>query len=183
MKQDTQDNLEKFVKENSSEFDTLTPSNAVWEGIQSKLEAPNRLNLKLVLWRAAAILLFVFSIGLTFYVNKDSILKTNKMVAYDDEFLTTEKYYSSIITEKEQLVAMVANTYPEVKNDFESDWNLLGKNYSELKAEYEVNQSSEVLNALVQNLQSRVRLLNRQIEILKSIDSDNTHDKNRGIKI
>ncbi len=166
-----QDNLKKFVNEHKDEFDSITPKDLVWEGINSKLEASKVSASKIIFWRSAAILLFICSIGLTFYANKDSALVANKRVVYDNDFLTTEKYYASVIQEREALVIMVASTYPEIKNEFELDWNILDKSYANLKEEYAKNQSSEVLNALVQNLQSRVNLLNKQINILKQIDS------------
>ena len=173
MTRDMQDNLEKFVDENKEEFDSLTPKDSLWKGVHKKLDASRHSAAKVIFWRAAAIILFVFSIGLTFYVNKESIVLKNQSVTYSDDFLTTEKYYTSVIQEREQLIKMVANTYPEIKNDFEGDWIKLDESYSILKVEYEKNQSKEVLNALVQNLRSRVDLLNRQIEVLESIDSDN----------
>jgi hypothetical protein len=170
---DMEDNLKKFVKNHKNDFDTLTPQDKIWEGIHKELDSSIKTTNKLIIWRAAAIILFIFSIGLTFYANRDSILKNKSQIVYDEEFLTTEKYYTSVIHEREQLVEMVAATYPEVKNDFELDWKTLDKSYSNLKDEYSKNQSREVLDALVQNLRSRVDLLNKQIEILESIESEN----------
>lgn len=175
MTRDMQDKFEKFVKDHKSEFDSLNPKDSVWEKIHTKLDSSKNLDTKIIFWRAAAIILFVFSIGLTFYANKDSVLTSNPKVVYDNEFLSTEKYYTSVINEREQLIKMVANTYPDIKNDFELDWKILDESYSTLKEEYKINQSREVLDALVQNLRSRVNLLNRQIEILNSIESDDTN--------
>lgn len=173
MTRDMQDKLEKFVKDNKSEFDSLTPKDKVWDGIHNELEASSNANLKMVIWRAAAIILFVLSIGLTFYTSIESILKSSSDVVYDTEFLISEEYYTSVINERQQVIALVANTYPEVKIDFELDWEILDESYAKLKEEYARNESKEVLNALVQNLRLRVSLLNKQIEILISLDSDN----------
>ncbi len=171
MKQDVQDNLEKFAKNHKGEFDSLTPSDSLWEGVQIKLEASKNATTKMIFWRVAAIILFIFSVGITFYANKYSIVQHNKVV-YDSEFIATEKYYTSVINERQQLVTLVANTHPEIKSDFELDWKTLDLSYAKLKGEYSKNQSTEILDALVQNLRSRVNLLNKQIEILESIESD-----------
>lgn len=173
MKRDTQDKLEKHVEEHRSEFDTLSPKESVWEGIHAELDSSKRTNVKMVLWRAAAIILFVFSIGLTFYVNQDNILKRSQAVVYDTEFLDTEKYYTSVISDRQDLIRTVAQSYPEIETDFKLDWKQLDDNYQRLKVEYEANQSDDIRNALVQNLRSRVSLLNKQIEVLEEIDSDN----------
>lgn len=175
MTQDMQDNLENFVKNHKDEFDSLTPKEKVWEGIHNKLEESGRVNTKMIIWRAAAIILFIFSIGITFYANKGSIFKSEAPIAYDSEFLSTEKYYKSVINERQQLIVMVANTHPEIRSDFEADWKVLDQGYAKLKVEYSKNQSRDVLNALIQNLQSRANLLNKQIEILESINSDKSN--------
>ena len=175
MTQDTQDSLKNFVKSHKNEFDTLTPKDKIWEGIHKELEQSSKTNSKMIFWRAAAIILFVCSVGLTFYANIDSIWKNTPTIAYGSEFLSTEKYYRSVINERQQLITMVAKTYPEIKSDFEADWKVLDESYNNLKEEYSRSQSKEVITALVQNLRSRVNLLNTQIEILESIDRDETN--------
>ena len=37
MTRDMQDKLEKFVRENKEEFDSLSPNEAIWEGIKDKM--------------------------------------------------------------------------------------------------------------------------------------------------
>lgn len=167
-----QDNLEKFVKANKDEFDVLEPKDTIWKGVRSELEVSSKTKFKMVLWRAAAIILFVFSLGLTFYVNKDSILPGNQKLSNNTEFVNTEKYYTSIIQEREQLVKAIAVNYPDLEIDFESDWNTLDQAYMQLKKEYKQNQNEEVLHALVQNLQARVNLLNKQLEVISQMKID-----------
>ena len=174
MTRDMQDNLKNFVKDHRDEFDALEPKDKIWAGIHKELEPSNKANAKMIFWRAAAIILFVCSIGLTFYVNKDLLNKSTGSIVYDSEFVSTENYYRSIINERQQLIKMVAKTYPDIKNDFEEDWKILDQSYSQLKEEYAKSQSKEIVNALVQNLRSRVNLLNKQIEILESVDKDKT---------
>lgn len=172
MTRDTQDSLQNFVKGHKEEFDTLTPNDKIWESIHKELEQSNRANSKIIFWRVAAIILFVCSVGLIFYANKELIWETSPSIAYDSEFVDTEKYYRSVINERQQLITLVAESHPEIESDFEADWEILDQSYLKLKEEYSKSQSKEVRNALVQNLRSRVNLLNRQIEILESIDSD-----------
>ncbi len=169
MARDTSDNLEKFVKNNKSEFDGLTPKDSVWEEIQKELVSSTKDTKKTIFWRAAAIILFIFSIGLTFYIKQDNLTNKNSKIVYSDDFLNTEKYYTAIINDRQQLIRTVAQTYPDIESEFESDWEKLDKSYKNIKDEYRKNQSEEILNALVQNLQHRVNLLNKQIEVLQAI--------------
>lgn len=170
-----QDKLEKFVRENKEEFDSLSPNEAIWEGIKDKMDSSSKQHSRMMFWRAAAIILFAFSLGLMFYVNKNSIISSGNSNVADREFVATEKYYTSIITDRQNLIKTVAASYPDVETDFESDWAVLDANYADLKKEYGQSQSDEVLNALIQNLQARVNLLNKQMDVLKEMkNEDNT---------
>lgn len=177
MTKDTQDNLEKFIKNHREEFDSLTPREAIWENIHKDLDARNGQSNYFILWKVAAVILFMFSLGLMVFINKD-YFDSNEVV-YDSEFLTTESYYASVINERQQTIKIVAQNFPDIEHDFESDWVGLDQNYKQLKKEYEKNQSEEIRNALVQNLRARVSLLNRQIEVLGQIKNT----KNNILKI
>ncbi len=169
MTRDMQDNLEKFVKEHKDEFDDLIPNNSTWKNIHKELEVSNYAH-KLMIWKVAAMLLLVFSLGLTVFINRDYFEPKNVVVAEDNEFLDTEAYYSSVIDQRQQLIKTVAHSFPDIENDFELDWKQLDLNYKQLKQEYEKDKSEELRNAIVQNLRARVSLLNRQIEVLRQIE-------------
>lgn len=172
MTRDMQDKLEKFVKTNKDKFDKLTPRDSIWERIKTDLDTSSENHIKMIFWRAAAIALFVLSVGLTFYANRDSIFSQGNAVVEDDEFMTTEQYYSSIISERQDMIKAIAASYPDVETDFESDWDVLDQNYKQLKNEYKQNKSEEVLHALIQNLQARVNLLNKQMEVLREMKNE-----------
>ncbi len=176
MTQDMQDNLEKFVKEHRDEFDDLSPNESVWKGIDKEMSSDTKRPSKMYLWQAAAVVLLALSVGLIMYINKDAIVPTQNVVAYDNEFIKTENYYASVINTKQQLIKIEAHTYPEIESDFENDWKMLDESYKSLKHEYEKNKSEELRSALVQNLRARLSLLNRQIEVLDQIKiaSNNT---------
>ncbi|VAW26675.1 hypothetical protein MNBD_BACTEROID06-1650 [hydrothermal vent metagenome] len=166
-----QDDLEKFVKEHRDGFDDLSPDENVWKGIHKELSFNVRSKQKMFVWQAAAVILFAFSIGLTLYINKDMLAPNENAVVYehDTEFIEAEYYYVSVINTRQQLIKTVAKTYPEVENDFESDWEILDKSYKKLKQEYEKNQNEEIRSALLQNLRARIGLLDRQVEVLEQI--------------
>ncbi len=166
-----QDDLEKFVNKHKNEFDDLTPKDSIWQNIRTELDiAPINVN-NLVIWKAAAIILFLFSLGLTLFVNRDYLAYSPETVAmYDDEFMSTEAYYTSEINERQKLIKAVAHSLPEIGKDFEQDWSLLDRSYKNLKKDYRHDKSEEIRNALVQNLRTRMSLLNKQIEVLEQIE-------------
>ncbi len=168
-----QDNLEQFIKDNKNEFDDLSPSDDVWRGVQQQLKPEKSSNSQLFIWKAAAMILFAFSLGLTLFVNRGMFQTSEQVVVQDEEFKNTENYYTSVINERQQLIIKVGQSFPDVEKDFELDWVALDQGYKSLKKEYEQNQNDEIKNALVQNLRARVNLLNRQIEVLEQIEKEN----------
>lgn len=169
MKEDTlEDRLERFVKLNRSQFDDQQPREVVWDGINERLEVkPEAKVRQLVWWRAAAVLFFVFTIGLLL---KDSFITTTNTEVVGDVFMQTESYYTAQISDKEQLIEIYLVDYPGLSVEFKSDIEQLDNMYLQLKEEYKVNNSEVVLDALIMNLQSRIDLLNRQLNVIKSIN-------------
>ncbi len=170
MTRDMQDNLEKFIKKHRDEFDDLTPSDSLWKGINKELSQEHKNSNQIFFWKVAAIILFTFSLGLTLFINKNMLQTEEQVAVYDDEFMETENYYTSVINTRQQLIRAVAQTYPDIESDFESDWKKLDEGYKNLKLEYEKNKNEEIRSALVQNLRARLNLLNKQIEVLEQIE-------------
>lgn len=170
MAQDMQDNLEKFVQEHLDEFDDLNPREVSWKNIDHQLDIKPPFFNQMIVWKVAAILFFVFTIGLTLFINRDFVQYNETAAVIDKEFVNTKAYYISLIDQRQQLIKRASESFPEIGKDFESDWVLLDQNYKKLKKEYKKDQTEELRNALVFNLRARVSLLNRQIEVLKQIN-------------
>ena len=169
MKEDMlEDRLERFITQNRSQFDDKQPNDVVWNVINDRLAVnPDVKVRQLVWWRAAAVIFFVCSIGLLF---KDGLLPVSQNELTDDPFVQTEHYYASQIADKEQLIQVYLVNYPGLGVEFKSDLEQLDDIYLQLKADYKINNSEIVLDALIMNLQSRIDLLNRQLNIIKSIN-------------
>ncbi len=162
-----EDKLEKFIRNNRTAFDTQEPSEKLWDNIHFQLDGRVEPINYLFMWRAAAVLLFICSVGLLLYINRP-VGKTTPEVA-TDEFTTTEQYYIRLISERQQRVLAVANKYPDIEQDFESDWKALDSSYKDLKEQYTKYKSQETLHALIQNLQAKANLLNKQMDVLQTI--------------
>lgn len=169
MKEDMlEDRLERFVKQNRGQFDDEEPNELVWNRINERLAVKPDVKVRqLVWWRAAAIIFFVCSIGLLF---RDGLFSTHQNEVADDPFIQTEHYYASQIADKEQLIQLYLVNYPGLEVEFKNDLGQLDDIYIQLKEDYIINNSEVVLDALIMNLQSRIDLLNRQLNIIKSIN-------------
>ena len=172
MKEDMlEDRLERFIRQNRSQLDGEQPDEAVWDNIQSNLADKSDAKVRqLIWWRAAAILFFVFSVGLLL---KDNLRPPANNEIADSQFAQTETFYVNQIADKEQLIQVYLINHPGLGVEFKNDLEQLDNIYLQLKEDYKENNSDKVLDALIMNLQSRIDLLNRQLSIIRSINDQN----------
>ena len=177
------DKLEKYIRENKDKLDTGVPSDAVWESIEKELEedVPRKIFNLSNLWKVAAVFFFGLSLYLLSQMNQPNDV-TSIQVAHtvDAEFLETENFYASQISTKRSLLVKSSSTSPELVKDFTNDINKLDSIYQTLKEELKSGNTEALQNALIQNLQLRMELLNQQLIILENVKNTN---KNENISI
>lgn len=172
------DELEKFVKRNREAFDDEQPGEHIWEAVQRDLRSRHLRNKKnyLYLWRAAAVFLFLSSAWLMFDklgINEQG----NKNYVYESaEMQDAEQFYFAIINEKRQEVVDAGYKNKRLESGFFYDLNALDSAYSILKSEMKLGNSSEIEDAMILNLQIRVEILNKQLDILKALKNEKTHE-------
>ncbi|MEM6735046.1 MAG: hypothetical protein AAGC64_06980 [Bacteroidota bacterium] len=156
------DQFEKFIMDNQSAFDEAEPSNELWHKIEKKLRK-KKPGFRLT-WKAAAVLFLISTIALLInQINIDS-----KGPELSQEFVDAEDYYVSMINQRKEFIKKELT--PEYEEVFLLEINQLDSMYKELKKTYQTNSSSErVVNAMISNLQLRLDILNRQLEILENI--------------
>ena len=180
MKQD-RDKLEKFVAENREAFDTESPRNEVWDNIESGLIWKDRKSAMGagIVWKAAAVILLVVSTFLVIQqVNlRNEIDQMEAGLHLSEEFRNAEMYYVDIISQKKELVSSFEIDDVQVSNEFEDDIKKLDMIYEELKEELKNNNNEFVLDAMIKNLQLRVEVLNRQLEILEIIEQSKENEE------
>ena len=165
------DKLEKFAKNHREEFDSDSPSPEVWDKIDKVLE-PNRnlssTNSLAWMWKAAAVLLFVS----TFYLLIDKWQQKEPVAEFFpelEEFEEVETYYLTQIEDRKIKLTEYQGELP-LTRDFFEDLSSLDSMYWLLKDEVTQTGSNEkVLDAMVQNLQLKIEILNRQLMILEKL--------------
>ncbi len=102
----------------------------------------------------AASVLFLISTGIQFYM----FSKQNKN--QDVEIQQNERYFSEII--KAEITRIKAEETQETKKVFENAMqqiNRLEKDYQKLVKDYRLNHDKYILNAMIENFQQRIEIL------------------------
>ena len=155
------DQFEKFILENKAAFNDESPSEELWSEIDKRLER-KRSGFQIV-WKVAAVLFLLSTIYLL--VDKRQIVEAPQL---SQEFIQAEDYYTTLIIERKQLIQQKLTK--EEETQFLQDIDHLDSMYEELKKTYQSNASNDrVVDAMINNLQLRLDILNRQLEILEKI--------------
>jgi hypothetical protein len=164
------DHLEEFVKNHRNEFDRFEPSPMVWEKIKSANREKKSPSINYFLFRIAAIIVLVCISGVLI-LTQTRIKKEESLTSTDpqiEELLETERFYSHQISGKLQEIRKCYQTFPELKNDIESDLNELEKMYFSLKNDLKDNVSNKpVIEAMIENNRVRLKLVDSVLEQIK----------------
>jgi hypothetical protein len=185
--------LEKFIGDNRNEFDDAIPSGKVWENIAAGFGEKKQKRSLLKPWYkwsiAAAI---IITAGLTAFLmlrnNKtadpvtiatknDSVNDINAIASETPEI---NEFAKLVLLKQEELKAL-APEQPELYRKFSTDINQLDSSYKSLKNQLGVSPNREMLiEAMIQNLQLQLNVLNQQLNIINQIkqSKSNSHEKN-----
>ncbi len=156
------DNLENFIRANRGAFDSREPDEKGWRRIEAALSFGQKTTFwnSLVLWRAAAILLF----GVSSWLLVSRVSTTDDSKTSLKEFTEAEAYYTQEIFEKVKLIEDISQGDGYEMNE---DFHQLDAMYQVLKEEMKVRPSKKVKDALILNLMVRINLLNKQLQQLE----------------
>lgn len=166
------DKLEDFIRNNKSDFDDLEPQDELWNNISKRLDnhASTKKNYTWM-WKAAAVVFLMLSAGLLWERNYNShptLAVVNPTES--DELNRVEDYYTTLINERRTEIDTYAKSNPELAKQFDSDLVQLDSVYNQLKTQIlQNNNDQKVKDAMILNLQLRIEILNRQLNILQQI--------------
>lgn len=186
---DKKDRLERFVRDNREDFDTLEPDNALWERIAGNLgdtgptipanpataPKPGRWGKAYFDWRIAAGLLLALGASYLFYLNKEyGVSRDPQVVLTAPTYAREFTQYNLAIEEKRAELIRLTTDNPELYKEFSTDLDRLEKSYVNLRSELPQAPNQEALiQAMIQNLQWQIDLLNQQLTILQRIKKAN----------
>lgn len=164
----SEERLEQFIKNNREEFDNLEPSAEVWERIKAKQGKTRKFKMPTILFRVAAVLAIVI-------ISTAILLKTNILSTLDyagvgadpelKELIEAESYYAHQVDTRLKEIRKCYYTFPELKNEVETDLTELEMMYIDLKKDLRENVSNKaVIEAMIENNRYRLKLVDDVLE-------------------
>jgi hypothetical protein len=196
------DNLKRFVRDNREEFDTHEPKDDLWEKIcaqlpESKLIEAQATQIQVppktgrfpfsaftqLNWRVAASVALVIGLGWTAYtVNHQYALTEQPEVALNSpSYARQVSQYTELVENKRAELRDMTESDPALYKEFAVELDQLERSYQNLKADLPKNPNQEVvIQAMIQNLEWQIDLLNQQLNVLQRIkQSKNNHEKDK----
>ncbi len=198
----TNDKLENFIRNNRDEFDELTPSPELWNGIvtrgENSISEPEEAKTKVIginylKWAtrvAAAIIIFSGSYYFHDYrSNQQQIAQENSANSVNSELYNTlmeaEYYYTAQIgLEKEKLYYLtVGNTV--VREEIQNELKELDKEFRDLKEDLKDNADNEdIIAAMIQNYRLKLGILqDMMLQLQQDKKVKNTNNEIKRIQI
>lgn len=163
------DQFEKFILDNREAFDDATPSEKTWNSIDDKLG--KKKTLWPGMWKVAAVLFMISTV----YLMVEKSTANDEGPLLSEEFTQAEDYYVSLISQRRQEIK--EQLTPEEHEQFLVEIDQLDSMYIELKKTYQTNASNDrVMDAMISNLQLRLNILNKQLDILENIKNQNNEN-------
>jgi hypothetical protein len=183
------DKLERFVRENRAEFDGKMPKDFVWEGVESKLDqqAEPKIKTKVVALRSriyqyakvAAIGLVLLTVGgfLGSYWTTQNQAKQLSFGSINEEYQELETFYAEQVNSQ-----MTQLKKYRVDKSLMDDIKELDASFSELEKELSINENiannEVIVNAMIENYQSKIAILERVLNRLERKNKEEQTVKN-----
>ncbi len=130
-------------------------------------------------WRVAASIAVLLLAGVFFYMNRQyGVTHQPEVVAASPMYAKEVVQYTRLIDDKRTELKQMTEGDPALYKEFATDLDRLEKSYLSLKADLPQNPNQEVLiQAMIQNLQLQINLLNEQLRVIQRIKQQ-THETN-----
>lgn len=169
------DNIEDFVKANKESFQENVPLEEMWLNIESKLNEKRRTN-RIKSFTVAASLLILFASSMfVFQLKKSNSNNSDQII--NQEVVEAQTQFSSLIEIKKSELNQYKNSQPELVNELNKQLQDLQSNYKLLVPQlHDENKKDLIVQALIENLQLQLEIINRSLEIIHNINNE-SHEK------
>jgi len=176
--------LKNFISDNRKAFDDEIPSGKVWENIEASFTEKKKKKFiltPLYKWSMAVAAVLIVVLSAYFFVMKEPKGKIDTVATeteIDDPQIN--QFVKMIDTRQEELKSL-AKDQPELYQQFATAINQLDSSYNSLKNQLSATPNKEMLlEAMIQNLQLQLNVLNQQLNIIHQIKESkkNSHEKN-----
>ncbi len=181
--------LKKFIWDNRAAFDDEVPSEKVWQHVESAFTPTKKkkyILTPLYKWSMAAAAVLVVSLGIYFFMNrnKNTVTEYAGNTIVPDMITTADApevgQFAKMIALKQEELRSLAKDQPELYQQFTQDINQLDSSYNILRNQLSATPNRELLlEAMIQNLQLQLNVLNQQLNIIHQIKQKKySHEKN-----
>ncbi len=189
-----EDKLKKFAQDHREEFDTFEPRPDLWQDISRELEKKQFRKVipfyQRAVWRYAAVVTLLVGVGygLVQYGiglgHDDKLVPIASLEQIAPEMAEVETYYLSVINQKKRERGTYNLRQMGVETDFKGELSKLDSSYAQLKKELYTNPNKQqVIDAMMQNLQIRISILNEQLEVLNRIKQAKKENRHANVPI
>jgi uncharacterized membrane protein YdfJ with MMPL/SSD domain len=187
--------LEKFIKENRNAFDDDIPADKIWQGVEASINHNKKTKLanmsSKLKWSIAAAVIILAGIGIFFKMQQNSVQKidtvnadttsSSDLAKLAPESLPEMNEFAKLIALKQDELKKLSTEQPELYQKFTKDIIQLDSTYITLKKQLSIAPNKELLiEAMIQNLQLQLQVLNQQLHIINQIKNskNDSHEKN-----
>lgn len=183
--------LENFINNNREAFDS-EEMKINWEKVRSKASQKKTTTRRL--WWAAAASIIIFITVAVFYnnynTNKPAITAIQPIELppkeltdqVDPDYTVQMDQFAHLIKIKQNELQQNQKSQPDLYKQFLKDNNKLDSSYNFLKSKLSANPNKEILlDAMIQNLELKLEILNRQLQIIKQSKHKKTNNENKTI--
>lgn len=190
------DNLERFIRDNHEAFNDREPSSDLWKKLEAgldkqlpdhtdrtnhspfqqihknnSLKGGRQIGWPSLDWRVAASVAVLLLAGCFLYMNQRyGVTHQPEVVAASPSYAKEVVHYTRMIDDKRTELKQMTEDNPALYQEFATDLNRLENSYRSLKADLPQNPNQEVLiQAMIQNLQLQINLLNEQLRVIQRI--------------
>jgi len=160
------DRLEEFIKTNREAFDQHEPSEKVWKKISKSKHKPRGMINYFLRVAAVVTIAVVFTVAITktsLFYTEDSVVQTEE--GEMQELIEAEAFYANQVNIKMNEIRKCYDTFPEIKEEVETDLTELQEMYDVLKVDLKDNISKkEVIEAMIENNRFRLKMVDQVLE-------------------
>jgi septal ring factor EnvC (AmiA/AmiB activator) len=176
--------LKNFISDNRKAFDDEMPSGKVWENIEASFTEKKKQHFiltPLYKWSMAAAAVLVIASGVYFFAikePKEKVVTASTETGIDDPQINQ---FVKMIDARQEELKSLAKDQPELYQQFTTAINQLDSSYNTLKNQLSATPNREMLlEAMIQNLQLQLNVLNQQLNIINQIKESKkySHEKN-----
>ncbi len=166
------DRLKDFVEDNRVAFDQAEPGPALWRHIEQQLDG-GQPSVRIGAGRPwyhlsiAASVAVLIALGVTWTKYRKPITENRSVMQLSPRQGTELIRFAGSVDKKREELESLTSENPELKEEFEADIEMLGKQYDELKKSLPNNPNqNEILEEMKKNLQWQMELLEQQKEVI-----------------